>query len=263
MDKGLHRLKSLNPSSIFAFNLRSISKGRSVPHRDLPETNLTIDAVIFDLDGTLVDSAGDLTAALVEFLRPWGFPDFSDSDVKRWMGTDADDIISGLMADFSADPGSGFDLAVVARSFLDFYDTYPHHNSVVFAGAMDLLEELNSRNIRIGICTNKRSILSRAILDDLGLLPWIGSIAGSDTTAHKKPHPAPLLHVLAELGVTPDKAVMVGDSISDVRVGRAAGVALVVGADYGYPRRPEDLHGADRRIAALRDLGEVLRGVGV
>lgn len=230
-----------------------------MPHNALSETRPAIEAVIFDLDGTLVDSAGDLTAALVEFLRPWGFPDFADSDVKRWMGTDADDIISGLMADFSVDPGPGFDLPVVARSFLDFYDAYPHHHSVAFAGAEDLLKDLKSRNVRIGVCTNKRSVLSRAILDDLGLLPWIGSIAGSDTTAHKKPHPAPLLHVLAELAVTPDRAVMVGDSISDVRVGRAAGVALVVGADYGYPRRPEDLHGADRRIGALEDLGAILR----
>lgn len=228
-------------------------------HRDSSETASKIDAVIFDLDGTLVDSAGDLSAALVEFLRPWGFPEFADHDVKRWLGTDADDIISGLMADFSVDPGPDFDLAIVARSFLDFYDVYPHHQSVAFAGAHDLLEQLKSSNVRIGICTNKRSVLSRAILNDLGLLPWIGSIAGSDTTAHKKPHPAPLLHVLAELEVTPDKAVMVGDSIIDVRVGRAAGVALVVGADYGYPRKPEDLTGADRRIAALHDLGRVLR----
>jgi len=225
----------------------------------LPKTHSAIEAVIFDLDGTLVDSAGDLTAALVEFLRPWGFPDFADSDVKRWMGTDADDIIAGLMSDFSVEPGPGFDLPVVARSFLDFYDRYPHHHSIAFAGAAELLAHLRAENIGIGICTNKRSVLSRAILEDLGLWPFIGSIAGSDTTAHKKPHPAPLLHVLSELEVAPDRAVMVGDSISDVRVGRAAGVALVVGADYGYPRQPEDLDGADRRIGALRDLAAILR----
>lgn len=217
-----------------------------------------LEAVFFDLDGTLVDSVGDLTAALVDFLRPYELPSFSEEAVKRWMGTDADDIIAGLFSDFSVDPGQGFDLAASARQFLDFYDSYPHNRSVAFDGASDLLHVLQSKGIKIGICTNKRSALSREILQDLGLMTWIDIVVGSDTTDHKKPHPAPLLYGLAQIRVAPANAIMVGDSISDVRVGQAANVAMVVGADYGYPRKPEDLDGADRRIGKLADMRELV-----
>jgi len=217
-----------------------------------PKTEIR--AIVFDLDGTLVDSVGDLTAALQDFLAPLGFPAFTDADIRRWMGTDADDIIAGLMADYAFDPGAAFDLAAAASDFLDFYDVYPHGCSVPFDGAAEVLRELTAAGLAIGVCTNKREALSRAILTDLGLIGWIGALAGCDTTDHKKPHPAPLLHVLDRLHIAPRNAIMVGDSINDILVGRASGTAYVVGADYGYPRRPEDLDGADYRIKTLTGL---------
>lgn len=222
------------------------------------DLDLSVDAVVFDLDGTLVDSVGDLAAALAGFLRPHGFPDFTDAAVRRWMGTDAQDIIAGLISDFAVEPRAGFDLAAAATAFLDYYDSWPHGRSAAYPGAVELLGALGTSGVKIGICTNKREALSRAILAELGLMPFVDAVAGADTTEHRKPHPAPLLHVLAEIGVRPERAMMVGDSISDVRVGRAARVALVVGADYGYPRRPADLDGADRRIAGLGDLQAML-----
>ena len=215
--------------------------------------------VMFDLDGTLVDSVGDLTAALVDFLEPHGFPPFGDHDVRRWMGTDADDIIAGLQQDFGVVTPPEFDLQEKARAFLDFYDRYPHGRSKAYDGAAELLAALKEDGLAIGVCTNKREALSREILTDLGLMEHIDAIAGADTTPHKKPDPAPLYHVLDQTGATPAEAVMIGDSISDIRAGKAAGVSLVIGADYGYPRKPADLDDANIRIAGLAEVAAIVR----
>lgn len=216
------------------------------------------EAVLFDLDGTLVDSVHDLAAALGQFLTPVGFPPIRGKDIRHWMGGDAIDLIVGLHRDFGPELPTGLRLEDLAARFLDFYDSWSGDSLRLFDGIRDLLETLNSRDVRIGVCTNKRSMLSERILGKLGILHFIDAVAGGDVTPFKKPDPAPVLYALERIKVAPDRAIMVGDSINDIAAARAAGIALVIGVDYGYPRDINELSAADIRVPTVAALREVL-----
>jgi phosphoglycolate phosphatase len=208
--------------------------------------------VVFDLDGTLIDSARDLAGALnqtLDRLRP-GTPALALRDVRAMIGDGALKLITrGLRA--VGLPDAPQDALPV---FLECYRARMLDETRLYPGMAEVLESLASR--RLAVLTNKPGDLSRAILDGLGVARRFEWVYGGGDLPAKKPDPVGLYRLLAESGVTPAQAVMVGDSATDVRTGRAAGVRTI-GVRYGFDPEglrvepPDELVDEPRELLAL------------
>jgi phosphoglycolate phosphatase len=208
--------------------------------------------VVFDLDGTLVDTAPDLVATLNVIFAREDLPPVAYEAARNMVGGGARSMIErGLAAE-----GRKLAVAEVDRLVRDFIDHYAAHiadRSRPFAGLGAALDQLAAGGCRFAVCTNKLEWLSVRLLDALGLSARFVAICGSDTFGVQKPNPELLRRTIARAGGRIDAAVMVGDSISDIATARAAGTP-VVAVDYGYTETPVGELGPDRVIGALRDL---------
>lgn len=192
-----------------------------------------IAGVLFDLDGTLLDTAPDLIAAVNQALREAGFPPFAEQ-VLRPM------ISRGIGAMLGCGIGGATtateDLIAAARRH---YGQRLTERSRFMPGAKAVLDELDHRGIRWGIVTNKHACFTDPLLIALGLAERTGCAISGDTTAERKPHPLPLLSACAALGLSPSQCVYVGDSPIDIQTGRRAGTTTLAAA-YGYLDRSDD-----------------------
>lgn len=211
-------------------------------------------AVLFDLDGTLADTAPDLAGALnalrlqrglaplpVEALRP-----YASAGARGLLGAGLD--LRPEHADYEAH----------RVAFLDLYEQMLDRDSRLFDGIDSLLSALEDRGIPWGVVTNKSQRFTPRVVAGLGLDRRASVVVSGDTTPHAKPHPAPLLHACAQIGVEPAAAIYVGDDLRDVQAARAAGMPAVAAA-YGYLGEAGEVAswGADAVIhqpAALLDL---------
>ncbi len=189
---------------------------------------------VFDLDGTLVDTLPDLSAALVQALGDLGLPAVGE-DVVR------DSLHSGLEGSAAAALAS---LGASAGHFPALVDRYTKRYAALnglyaraYPGVRELLVRLRAYSVPIAVCTNKPEALACELLDRSGLLHHFAVVVGADTCDQRKPHPAPLLHALAAIGGEPQTSVLVGDSRHDVHCARAAGVASIF-RDGGYGVAP-------------------------
>ena len=208
--------------------------------------------VVFDLDGTLVDSAPDLVATLNIVFARIGLPPVAYDAARNMVGGGARAmIVRGLKAE-----GRTLDVAEVDRLVSDFIDHYSVHiadRSRPFPGLEATLDALAARGCRFAVCTNKLEWLAVRLLDALALSERFAAICGGDTFGLQKPDPELLRRTIARAGGDADWAVMVGDSITDIATARGAGVP-VVAVDYGYSQTPVTELGADRVISALSAL---------
>lgn len=215
-------------------------------------------AIIFDLDGTLIDSAPDLADALNSVLRSEGLREQALDDVKGMVGAGAKVLIQrGFAANGKALSESGAERLLPA--FIADYRARATDKTRLMPGAQRLLTELAAAGIGLGLCTNKPEDISRQILEDFAIASLFGSIVGGDTTPAKKPDPRPLLHSLAELRCAADKALMVGDSAADAGVARAAGTGLAL-VTFGYSQVPVRDMGADVLVEEFDAFLPALRG---
>ncbi len=207
------------------------------------------DLVVFDLDGTLVDSVGDLATAVNKTLRALA-PSVATLPLERvraFIGSGARTLIARSLA------ASGIDAPAqdVLPLFLEHYRDCLLETTVLYPGAVEVLDRLAPRPL--AVLTNKPGDLSRTLLGGLGVLSRFVRVVGGGDTAAKKPDPAGLLALVHELGSTPGAAVIVGDSAVDVETGRAAGTGTV-GVRYGFD--PAGVTGA-RPDLILNDLREL------
>lgn len=205
--------------------------------------------VIFDLDGTLVDSTRDLAAAVnatLEALAP-GTPPLPVPTVRTYIGNGAGELVRRSLAQ----AGLEVSAADALRLFLEKYRDCLLDTTVLYPGVVEALEALRPRTL--AVLSNKPGDLSRAILQGLGIAEHFARICGGGDLPGRKPDPALLLGLLAELGGRPEEAVVVGDSAVDVRTARGAGVA-VIGVSYGLD--PESLR-ADPPDALVDDLRQL------
>lgn len=175
--------------------------------------------VVFDLDGTLIDSAPDIHAAVARMLDAEGLEPLPLAEVRSFIGNGVAVLVERVMG------ATGHAAAEHPRLLARFqaeYDAAPSALSQVFPGVIEALEALTAAGHPLGICTNKPEATSRAILGDLGLLGYFGAVIGGDSLPIRKPRPEPLLHVFRTLGT--DSGLYVGDSEVDGETAAAARV---------------------------------------
>ncbi|WP_043749857.1 phosphoglycolate phosphatase [Methylobacterium nodulans] len=212
------------------------------------------DAVLLDLDGTLVDSLRDLTEALNAVLTGEGLPSVSLAQTRAMVGDGAGKLVERALQATGGDPARAHEL--VPR-FLTLYEPIASRHTRPYPGVVETLGSLSEAGFALAVVTNKPVRATRIVLDGLGLAPFIGAVIGGDTLAQRKPDPAPLRAALRQLRVPPGRAVMVGDNHHDVEAARAAGVAAIA-VSYGYAHRPPHDLGADAVIDDFAELPAAL-----
>jgi len=186
-------------------------------------------AALFDLDGTLADTAPDLVAAVNKMRRERGLELAPVELLRPLASAGARGLIGGA---FGIGPEHR-DFAVLREEFLANYEADLCIETTLFPGIVDLLDGLDARGVGWGIVTNKAGRLTMPLVEQLGLAARARCIVSGDTTPHAKPHPAPLLHAAQALALPPEQIVYIGDDLRDVQAGFAAGMATVAAA-YGY-----------------------------
>jgi phosphoglycolate phosphatase len=217
---------------------------------------MQVPTIIFDLDGTLVDTAPDLVETLNVVLGREGLPAIPYEEARLLVGAGARRMIErGLASEGEARPAADID-----RLFNDFIAYYADHvadHSRPFPGVADALDTLAARGCRFAVCTNKLEWLSVRLLNALGLADRFDAICGQDTFAVQKPHPDALHGTLRRAGGTIHRAIMVGDSETDIATARAAGMP-VIAVDFGYTETPVGDLAPDRIISHFNALPDAI-----
>jgi phosphoglycolate phosphatase len=211
-----------------------------------------IRTVVFDLDGTLVDTAPDLTNALNFVLTREGLPSVPLEAARAMIGAGARKLIErGLEVD--GRPAGPGDVTRLTSDFIDHYAAHIADQSRPFEGLEDALDDLAALGYRFAVCTNKLEWLSKLLLEQLGLSARFSAICGADTFGVSKPDPAILRQTIVRAGGEVASAVMVGDAGPDVGVARRAGIP-VIGVTFGYTEVPLADFKPDRLIDHMSEL---------
>lgn len=206
--------------------------------------------VVFDLDGTLVDSASDIAEALNRTLQDWHLPRVPEATVLTWIG----DGVRRLVEQAFDAAGSAVDLDEVMPGFMVHYRECLLRSPRLFDGVPQALRQLQERGVLLAICTNKPSALVPPLLRHLGVGDVFALVLGGDSLPQRKPDGEPLRHIAAHFGLQPAQCLMVGDSLTDHRAAQDAGMPVAL-VRYGYPRGL-DLDHADA-VAVVDDLREL------
>ena len=211
----------------------------------------SVRAVLFDLDGTLVDSAPDLAAA-VNFMRSQrGLPELPIEVLRPWASHGARGLLGAGLNITPEDP----DFLTLRDEFLNRYEKNLAIHTRIFPALEPVLQEIEQRALPWGIVTNKHARFTTPLVHALGLDQRTGVIVSGDTTPHAKPHPAPLLFAAEKIGIPPQHCLYVGDDLRDVQAGQAAGMKTVV-VTYGYcgGETPPEQWGGDYLIHTPQEL---------
>lgn len=215
--------------------------------------------IAFDLDGTLVDTAPDLIAALNYVLGREGLPPVPLQSARNMIGAGARKLIErGL--ELEGRTMSPDEVSRLLNDFIDYYAAHIADASRPFEGLNEALDDLEAKGFRFAVCTNKLEWLSKLLLDKLGLSRRFGAICGADTFGVAKPDPAILRETVKRAGGQLTGAIMVGDAGPDVGVARRAGVP-VIGVEFGYTDVPMADLKPDRLIGHMRELPAAVGGL--
>ncbi len=200
------------------------------------------DMVLFDLDGTLVDSVPDLAYSIDHMLEELGIPARGEQKIRDWVGNGLEKLVKrALTDDMDAEPDTNlFDQAYAL--FMKIYNDNACLDTQFYDGVKTGLDYLSRNKYKVGCVTNKREKFTHIILKELGIFDSFGIVISGDTLSRKKPDPLPLLHAAEFFQVKPENSLMIGDSTSDVKAARAAGFQILC-VSYGYN------HGRDIREA--------------
>jgi phosphoglycolate phosphatase len=210
--------------------------------------------IIFDLDGTLVDTAPDLIATLNALLSREGLPALPDDEARGLIGHGARRM---LERGFAIAGPTGYDIDGLFRDFIAYYSDHIADRSLPFPGVEAALDTLAERGCTFAVCTNKLESLSVRLLTSLGLAGRFATICGQDTFGVQKPDPQALLGTLRRAGGSLDSAIMVGDSLTDIATAKAAQMP-VVAVDFGYTDVPVKDLGPDKVISHYRNLPDAV-----
>ncbi len=212
--------------------------------------------VVFDLDGTLVDTAPDLIATLNTILAREGLPPVAFAAARNMVGGGARAMIERGLAAAGLVPVAAH-MERLCGQFIAHYAAHIADHSRPFPGMEAALDELARRGCRLAVCTNKLEWLALKLLGALRLADRFAAICGADTFGVQKPDAAILHGTVARAGGKPDTAIMVGDAITDIAVARAARIA-VIAVDFGYSETPVAALAPDRIVSSFEQLPEVV-----
>jgi phosphoglycolate phosphatase len=203
----------------------------------------SLEAVLFDLDGTLLDTAADIAEALNRALAERGWPPIAPGEVRRMIGRGSPMLMERASAFLGRELDEAAKTEMLERFFhhYGFLDESGEFNAVPYPGAAGCLRALREAGLRSAVVTNKHERFATGLLKALGLRDWVDCVVGGDSCPRRKPDPAPLLFACEQLGAAPTRALMVGDSINDVQAARGAGIPVIC-VPYGYNE------GADPRL---------------
>ena len=207
--------------------------------------------VVFDLDGTLVDSASDIAESVNRTLEEWSLPRVEEPVIRGWIGEGARTLLQHALRH----AGSTLDVDAVFPSLEVHYGDCLLLDPRFYPGVRETLDALRQANVRLAVCTNKPQRFIRPLLQALALEDYFECIVGGDTLPERKPSAMPLLHLVEHFGLSPALCLMVGDSETDVLTAQAAGVPMAL-VTYGYLRGfdPHSVPG----VAVIDDMRELL-----
>ncbi|HYD31844.1 MAG TPA: phosphoglycolate phosphatase [Azospirillaceae bacterium] len=214
-------------------------------------------SIVFDLDGTLIDSVGDISLGINRVLAEEGLPTLSVKTVRTLVGDGATTLVRDAFVTAGRPLGEPDGVKAMTRRYLDHYAEQDVDPGCLYPGVVETLAMLDGEGFSLALCTNKAERITLPLLEELGLARHFDAVVGGDTLASRKPSPEPLLFALQRIGGRPDAAVMVGDNRNDVAAARGAGMP-VVAVSYGYPRMAVEALGADRVIDRFADLPAAL-----
>ena len=211
---------------------------------------LPLRAILFDMDGTVLDTAPDMAAALNALRAAEGLAPMPFETVRCAVSHGAARVVKTGFPEAQGD-----EFAALQRRFLDIYRGALSRGTQLFPGMGEVLDALSKRGLKSGIVTNKAGWLTEPLLAELGLRSRFDCVVSGDTLAERKPHPLPLLHAAKLAGVAPGECIYVGDAERDVQAAHAAGMAALV-ANYGYLHADEDstAWGGDGYLGQALDL---------
>lgn len=189
-------------------------------------------AIIFDLDGTLIDTAPDLTAALNHVLRRAGRAEMTVPHVRHLVGNGARAMIAKGFSESGTLPDAD-GIEALLQDYLCYYEANISELSCIFPGVLNILGELVKREIPLGLCTNKSIRLARKLMAEIGLAEYFPVMTGGDSFDFQKPDPRHLTKTLDLMGCPSEGAVMVGDTSNDIIAAQNAGLAAI-GISFGY-----------------------------
>ena len=196
--------------------------------------------IMIDVDGTLVDSVPDLAFCVDEMMQQLGMPVHGEAKVREWVGNGVERLTRrALIGQLDGEP----DEALFEKAYPIFLELYTENTckrSCLYPGVREGIDYLKQSGFKLGCVTNKAAAFTEPLLQELGLMDDFSIVISGDTLQRKKPDPLPLMHGADFFGVKPENALMLGDSVSDVKAARAAGFQVIC-MSYGYN------HGVDIR----------------
>lgn len=213
-------------------------------------------AYLFDLDGTLIDSAPDIKGALNAALDGDGYADVDETLTRQWVGHGSQALLERALTHHNASYRITDEvfMARMLKRFVEHYSAHIADNSRPYPGVIEALQELRSRGARIAVVTNKLTGLSRQLLEELGLDAYFDAIVCGDSLPQRKPDAAPARYACRLLNCAPGDSLFVGDSVTDVETARAAGCPVVCLRDGYNHGTPAEQLGADAVIDSLIEL---------
>lgn len=206
--------------------------------------SIAFDAVLLDLDGTLMDTIPDFTVAVNAMLADLTFAAITQAEIATYIGKGSDNLIRRVLTSVQAGRAPSDELFKQAKvSYTANYHRINGDQAIIFEGVRPGLDRLQAMGMRMAVVTNKNAEFAVPLLERTGLAKYLQAIVCGDTLAERKPHPAPMLHACHLLKSSPNRTVAVGDSVNDALSARAAGCS-VLAVPYGY-NEGQSVHSLD------------------
>jgi phosphoglycolate phosphatase len=226
--------------------------GRELRSRPLHDKNHEKILYVFDLDGTLADTAGDLMGTLDHVMLGEGFATTPIADARALLGAGARALIQRALKQQDASVSPAREDAMF-KLFLEHYESRIADDTYLYPGVVEALDDLEDRGGFFAVCTNKIERPARLLLQKLGVAQRFAFICGQDTFGVAKPDPLPLLRTIEASGGAPTRTLMIGDSKTDIATAKAANIP-VIAVDFGYTDRPVQEYEPDRVISHFNEL---------
>tara|TARA_R110000868_G_scaffold215663_2_gene465779 strand:+ start:8849 stop:9538 length:690 start_codon:yes stop_codon:yes gene_type:complete len=214
-------------------------------------------AVLFDLDGTLIDTIHDIKKALNNVFEKYNIPSINTEEVRKFISYGSKKILETHLYNHPDIDTSNLDINKIINEVIEYYSNHMDDHSEIFKNTENVINFLDTNNIKWGIVTNKYEKLTKELIAKYNIFKNCSCVVGQDTAANPKPHPDPVLYALEQLDMKAQDCVFLGDSINDITAGKYAGTFTAV-ALYGYIGNPEEASAWNADFY-MKDISEIIK----